>query len=97
MHRIYGWLKIIWQEKINIFIKGALGGGIVSGIFLFGSTIGDKGVLLLEYTLKLLAATVSGLITGCASVLGNDLAQWIRAKWTNKVQKTKQKRKRKAA
>lgn len=79
MHRIYEWLRILWQEKINIFIKGATGGWIISGIFLFNSNISDKRAFLLAYLIKVLAVTVSGVISGFATVFGNDMYKWIKA------------------
>ena len=97
MHRLYEWLKALWQEKINIFIKGFCGGGIVSGIFLFGSSINDAAFLVLAYILKILAVGVSGLISGCATVLGNDFAAWVKAKWKKRTIKRSQNPKKKAA
>src|SRR5688572_23663150 len=87
MHRIYEWLKILWGEKINIFIKGATGGWIISGIFLFGSNISDKGALLLAYLIKLFAVTVTGLVSGFATVFGNDMYHWVKGKLLNRKRK----------
>lgn len=90
MHRIYEWLKIIWGEKINIFIKGATSGWILSGVLLFGSGLSDKGSLLIAYVVKVFAVTISGLISGCATVMGNDLYHWAKAKIIKKNTKRKQ-------
>lgn len=90
MHRIYEWLKILWTEKINIFIKGATGGWVVSGIFLFGSNLSDKGAFLIAYLIKVFAVGVSGLISGCATVAGNDLYKWAKEKIIKKKVKRKQ-------
>src|SRR6478736_3340819 len=90
MHRIYEWLRILWQEKINLFIKGATGGWLVSGIFLFGSNLSDKGAFLIAYIIKVLAVGVSGFISGCATVMGNDMYHWAKARILNKKTKRKQ-------
>lgn len=90
MQRIFDWLKLIWGEKINLFIKGATSGTIISGLFLFGSNLSDKGAFLLAYLIKVLAVAISGLISGCATVMGNDLYHWIK----EKIVKKKAKRKR---
>lgn len=97
MQRFYEWLRAIFNEKINIFVKGFCGGGILSGIFLFGGTLHDVAFPLLAYSLKLLAIGVSGMISGCATVLGNDLAKWIKTKWERATKKRAQNRKKKAA
>ncbi len=93
MHRIYEWLKVIWGEKINVFIKGATGGWIISGIFLFGSNFSDKGAFLLAYLVKVFAVTVSGVISGFATVFGNDMYKWVKAKVIKRriLHKTKRK------
>jgi hypothetical protein len=81
MHRLFEWLRAFWQEKINIFIKGFCGGTIVSGIFLFRESVSDPASLIFIGLLKLLLVGVTGIISGCATVLGNDFAAWIKAKW----------------
>jgi hypothetical protein len=90
MRRIYEWLKILWGEKINIFIKGATGGWIVSGMFLFGSSLSDKGAFLVAYFIKVVAVGVSGLISGCATVMGNDMYHWTKSKILKRKVKRKQ-------
>jgi hypothetical protein len=80
MHRIYEILKLVFREKINVFIKGAMGGWILSGVLLFGSTIHDSATLLLTYLMKLFAVTVCGLFSGFATVMGNDLYKWAKEK-----------------
>lgn len=99
MHRIYEWLRIALNEKVNLFIRGLIGGCCISGIFLFRSPIHDATVIIffLVYCLKLLAVGLSGIISGCASVLGNDLAKWIKSKWRRATVKRVQNRKKKAA
>lgn len=84
MHRIYEWLKTLWGEKINIFIKGATSGWLVSGVLLFGSNLSDQGAFLVAYLIKVIAVGVSGLISGCATVMGNDLYQWAKDKFLKK-------------
>lgn len=91
MHRFYEWLKVIWREKINIFIKGATGGWLVSGVLLFGSNLSDKSAFLLAYLVKVFAVTVSGVISGFATVAGNDIYKWVKAKYVGK-KRTKTKR-----
>lgn len=91
MHRIYEWVKVIWSEKINIFIKGATGGWIISGIFLFGSNISDQTAFLLAYIVKVFAVAVSGVISGFATVFGNDMYKWIKARIIKKKTKIKRK------
>jgi len=90
MQRIFDWLKILWGEKINIFIKGATGGWIVSGIFLFGSNLSHKSAFLIAYLVKVFAVGVSGLISGCATVAGNDLYKWAKDKIAKRKTKRKQ-------
>ena len=85
MHRFYEWLKILWGEKINIFIKGATGGWIISGIFLFGSNLSDKSAFLLAYLIKVFAVTVSGVISGFATVAGNDMYKWAKEKYLSLI------------
>lgn len=89
MHRFYEWLKIIWGEKINLFIKGATSGWVISGIFLFGSNISDKSAFLIAYIIKVFAVTISGLISGCATVAGNDLYKWMKEKIVKRTLKRK--------
>src|ERR1044072_2230787 len=89
MHRIYEWLRVIWGEKINIFIKGATGGWIISGIFLFNSSISDKRAFLFAYLIKVFAVTVSGVISGFATVFGNDMYKWLKEKVIKKKTKIK--------
>lgn len=97
MHRFYEWLKVIWGEKINIFIKGATGGWIISGIFLFGSNLSDKGAFLLAYMIKLFAVTVSGIISGFATVFGNDLYKWAKARILKRKSISNKSKRKKAA
>lgn len=92
MHRIYEWLKVLWGEKINVFIKGCTGGWVLTGIFLFGSNLSDKSSFLIAYLIKVLAVGVSGLISGCATVMGNDLYHWAKDKFLKKKVKRKQNR-----
>lgn len=91
MHRIYEWLKVLWGEKINVFIKGATGGWVISGIFLFGSNISDTSAFLLAYLIKVFAVTVAGIISGFATVFGNDVYKWVKQKVIKKKTKTKRK------
>jgi len=98
MHRIYEWLKAVWQEKINLFIKGSFGGGLISGVFLFGSSLHGATSIIIEGLLKIIAVGLSAIVSGCATVLGNDLALWIKSKWKRMTIKRKiQNRKKKAA
>lgn len=98
MHRLYEWLKALWQEKINVFIKGFCGGTIISGIFLFRESVHDPASLVFIALLKLLATGIAGIVSGCATVLGNDFAAWLKAKWKKFTTKRAQKiRKKKAA
>lgn len=90
MHRIYEWLKILWGEKINLFFKGATSGWVVSGLLLFCGNFSDKGAFLIAYLIKVFAVGVSGLISGCATVAGNDLYKWAKEKIINKKIKRKQ-------
>jgi hypothetical protein len=96
MHRLFEWLRAFWQEKINIFIKGFFGGTIVSGIFLFRESVNDPASLIFIGLLKLILVGVTGIISGCATVLGNDFAAWIKSKWkkltTKRVQKNNKKK-----
>lgn len=89
MHRIYEWLKALWGEKINVFIKGCTGGWVLTGIFLFGSNLSDKSSFLIAYLVKVFAVAISGLISGCATVMGNDLYKWAKAKMLKKTAKRK--------
>lgn len=94
MHRLYEWLKTILQEKINIFIKGFFGGSIVSGIFLFDSPIihtTSITFIIIEYLFKVLVIAVTGVVSGCASMLGNDLAVWIKTTY-KKIKSRKRKK-----
>jgi hypothetical protein len=98
MHRLFEWLKALWQEKINLFIKGFCGGTIISGIFLFRESVSDPAALVVIALLKLLATGIAGVVSGCATVLGNDFAAWIKLKWKKFTTKRAQKiRKKKAA
>lgn len=92
MHRIYEWLKTLWGEKINIFIKGATSGWLVSGVLLFGSNLSDQGAFIIAYLVKVIAVGISGLISGCATVMGNDLYHWAKDKFLKKKVKRKQNR-----
>ena len=89
MHRLNEWLRALFQEKVNIFVKGFFGGGIISGIFLFGGPIHAIDFPLFAYFIKVLAIGVSGVISGCATVLGNDFAKWLKKKWGQVVGKKK--------
>jgi len=80
MHRIYEWIKLLFKEKVNIFIKGATGGWLLSGIFLFGSHFDSKTSFLIAYLIKVFAVTVSGVVSGFATVFGNDLYKWAKEK-----------------
>lgn len=98
MHRIYEWLKAVWQEKITLFIKGSFGGGFISFIFLYNSSLHGTASIIVESLLKIIAVGVSAIVSGCMTVLGNDLAKWIKAKWKRITVKRKiQNRKKKAA
>lgn len=90
MQRFNEWLKAIFQEKINIFVKGFFGGGTISGIFLFGSSFHSISSMLLEGAVKLLVAGIAGVASGCATVLGNDMAKWLKLKWKRFVKKKDQ-------
>lgn len=97
MHRIYEWVKIIFQEKINVFFKGAMSGWLLAGIFLFGSNINTKDSLLIAYLIKVFAVTVTGVISGFATVFGNDAYKWVKAKvLKRKITSHKSKRKKAA-
>jgi len=91
MQRLYEWLRAIWQEKVNLFIKGFFGGGFICGIFLFGGPIHAIDFPLLAYFVKVVAIGVSGVISGCATVLGNDFAKWLKKKWAQLISKKKRK------
>lgn len=97
MHRIYEWLKAIWQEKINLFIKGSFGGGIISGIFLFRGSFHGVSSIIIEGILKILLVGISAIVSGCFTVLGNDMAHWIKTKIKKQTVKRSQIRKKKAA
>lgn len=97
MHRLFEWIKTLWQEKVNLFIKGSFGGGLISGIFLFGSSLHGTASIVIEAVLKIVAVGLSALVSGCATVLGNDLAHWIKDKWKKRTSKRAQVRKKKAA
>lgn len=97
MHRFYEWLKFIIKEKVNVFYKGFCSGSILSWIFLFGSDFHSKVFLLYAYLIKVLAVIISGLLSGFATVLGNDVYKWVKTKITNKKSITKHRRKNKAA
>lgn len=97
MHRFYEWLKFLVREKINIFYKGFCSGTILSWIFLFGSDIHSKVFILYAYLIKVLAVVIGGVLSGFATVLGNDVYKWLKAKITNRKSVTKSKRKNKAA
>lgn len=97
MHRFYEWLRFFIGEKINIFYKGFYSGTILSGIFLFGSNLNSKGFLLYAYLIKVLAVVITGVLSGFATVLGNDIYHWVKSKMVNKRASIKSKRKNKAA
>lgn len=61
----------------------------MAGIFLFNSNISSPRALLLEYLIKVLAVAVTGVISGFATVWGNDMYQWVKAKFLNKKAKAK--------
>jgi hypothetical protein len=89
MHRIYEWVKVIWREKINLFFKGATSGWVLSGVLLFGSNLSDKTAFLLTYLIKVFAVTVSGIISGFATVAGSDMYKWAKERIIKKRTKTK--------
>jgi len=95
--RIYEWAKIIIKEKVNIFFRGFIGFGLTTGIFLFGSSFDGTTAFLLAYFIKLVAVLISGVLGGFATILGNDIYQWAKAKIQNKKQLVRQRRKKKAA
>lgn len=97
MHRFYEWIKFIIKEKVNIFYKGFCSGSILSWIFLFGSDFHSKIFLLYAYLIKVLAVIISGILSGFATILGNDVYKWVKAKISNKKSTNKQRRKNKAA
>lgn len=98
MHRLYEWLKALWSEKVNTFIKGFCGGSIISGIFLFRDSTHDAGAFVIIALLKILAVGISGIVSGCATVLGNDFAAWLKSKWKKLTAKRiTRNRKKKAA
>jgi hypothetical protein len=82
MSRFYEWLKIVFTEKVNLFIKGGFGGWLFSGILLFDSTpTGSVIVVILTILLKIAVMCLSGFFSGLCTVLGNDFAKWLKAKW----------------
>lgn len=97
MHRFYEWLKFFIKEKINIFYKGFCSGSILSGIFLFGSNLNPQTFLLYAYLIKVLAVVITGVLSGFATVLGNDMYHWIKSRIIKKKSTLKSKRKNKAA
>lgn len=97
MRRLYEWIRFFINEKINIFYKGFCSGSILSWILLFGSDFNSKVFLLYAYIIKVFAVVVSGVLSGFATVLGNDVYKWLKAKITNKKSVIKSKRKNKAA
>lgn len=97
MQRLFEWLKLFINEKINVFVKGFIGGTVVSGIFLFGSNITSTHYLIYAYLLKLFAVIVSGFISGFATILGNDVYHWAKNKILNRKPETKKRQKRRAA
>jgi len=97
MHRIYEWIKHLFKEKVNIFIKGATGGWLLSGIFLFGSHFDSKTSFLIAYLIKVFAVTVSGVISGFATVFGNDMYRWVKSKVIKKRVSNKSNKRKKAA
>ena len=97
MSRFYEWIKFFIKEKVNIFYKGFCSGSILSWIFLFGSDFNSKVFLLYAYLIKVFAVVVSGVLSGFATVLGNDVYKWVKTKITNKKSAIKSKRKNKAA
>jgi len=80
MNRFYEWLKLLLQEKVNIFIKGATSGWLLAGIFLFGSSLNPQSPFILTYIIKVFAVAVTGLISGFATVFGNDIYRWSKSK-----------------
>jgi hypothetical protein len=97
MQRFYEWIKLIFQEKVNSFVKGFTGAAIVSYIFLFNSNLDSKGSIILATIIKLFAISVSGIIGGFANILGTDLYKWAKGKFTKKRITSKNKRNKKAA
>lgn len=97
MHRFYEWVKLFIREKINIFYKGFCSGTILSWIFLFGSDFHSKVFILYAYLIKVLAVVVSGVLSGFATVLGNDIYHWVKSRIVKKKSVIKSKRKNKAA
>lgn len=97
MQRLFEWIKFFIKEKINIFYKGFWGGGIISGIFLFGSNFSSTTIFIYAYLIKLLAVVITGLISGFTTVLGNDLYQWMKSKIIDHKKETKKRPKRRAA
>ena len=80
MSRFYEWIKIILQEKINIFFKGATSGWLLAGVLLFGSNISTKDSFIVAYLVKLFAVAVTGVISGFATVFGNDAYKWMKVR-----------------
>jgi len=91
MHRIYEWIRIIFKEKINAFIKGFTGGSILSYIFLYGSSFDSKYDIIIVTVVKLIAIGVGGLVSGIANLVCTDVYAWAKTKWIKK-KKTKTKR-----
>lgn len=90
MSRIYEWIKVIFKEKVSLFIKGCFGGGFISYIFLFNSPpVNDIVVLILTIAVKIIVIVVSGLLSGFATVAGNDLYKAIKSKWNKWLKKRK--------
>ncbi len=97
--RFYEWAKFIITQKVNVFFRGFTGFSIATGIFLFGTSTNGLSItkLILIYLLKLVAVVVSGCFGGFATVMGNDMYQWAKAKFVNRKQRIKKKQNKKAA
>lgn len=98
--QIYEWVKTlinVAKEKISVFYRGCLGGWLISGTFLFGSSIHSKTALVVIYLTKLFAVLVAGLVSGFATVLGNDIYHWAKARFVKSKVKRQQKRRTKKA
>lgn len=97
---IYEWAKIVInfaKEKINIFYRGFFGGSIISGTLLFGGSVNSTTLLFYAYIIKVLAVLIAGLISGFATVLGNDIYHWAKAKLIKRKAKIQKRRTKKAA
>lgn len=98
--RIHEWAKFIYnvaKEKVSVFYKGFVGGSLVSGTLLFGGPVHSTTLLIYAYLIKVIAVLVAGLVSGFATVLGNDIYHWMKEKMTKQRIKRQQKKRTKKA